>query len=168
MLCCFRILDIDGKPLNSRLLRVRTHKCVLSHSFSFVSPAAFQTLQELRFGTLDTESPPLFWSCGSRISHKTPCSPTQLFPKNNGKGSFKTFLIACANGARSVMFLGNFFKGRFGCPTDRACLRRFAFGDVAADRADVVIRRALCYQVAQCSFIEVCMLGLNVSGLREN
>jgi len=166
-LSCFHILDIAWKPLNSRLLRPRTHKCTQNRFFSFAFPKAFETSRELRPRISDTGTLPLFWSCGSRIFHRTPCASTRLFPKNNDKGSFKTFLIACAN-ACSVAFLENLFKGRFGCATDWACLGRFAFGDVAADRADIVICRALCYQVAQSSFVEVSMLRLDVPGLREN
>lgn len=166
-LFCFRILDIVGKPLNSCLLRVRTHKCTQNRLFSFAFPKAFQTSRESRPHILDTGTLPLFWSCGSRIYHRTPCPSTQLFPKNNDKGSFKTFLIACTN-VCSVAFLQNLFKGRFGCAADWACLGRFAFGYVAADRADIVICRALCYQVAQSSLVQVSMLRLNVAGLREN
>ena len=163
----FHILDIAGKPLNNCLLRVRTHKCTQNRFFSFASPKAFQTSRELRPRILDTRTLLLFWSCGSRTYHRTPCPCTQLFPKNNDKGSFKTFLIQCANTC-SVAFLDNLFKGRFGCAADWACLGRFAFGDVSADGADIVICRALYYQVAQSSLIEVSMLRLDVSGLREN
>lgn len=88
-LSCFRIVGIGGRPLNSRLLRVRTRRCTQNDFFSFASRLAFQTSRELRPRTLDTGSLPSFWSCGSRIYHKTPCLFTQLFPKNNDEGSLQ-------------------------------------------------------------------------------
>jgi len=115
-LSCFRILDIDGKPLNNHLVRVPTHKWIQNHYFSFASAAAFQTSVALRSRILDTEDLPLFWSCENRIYHKTPCPSTQLFLKNNDKGSFNTFLMACTNTCDWSRFYGTFSKADLDAP----------------------------------------------------
>ena len=115
-LSCFRILDIDGKPLNNYLGKVPRHKWIQNRSFSFESAPAYQTLIALRFRILDTEVLPLFWSCENRIYHKTPCPSTQLFLKNNEKGSFNTFLIAFTNTCDYSRFYGTFSKADLDAP----------------------------------------------------